>query len=952
MMITADVGVPAPLELIAFDGNPSKWVRATVRNSAGGLFTTVNLSHVGEGLYTGFWTPPALGYYYVNYIVYKDSGYLHEDPLYTRVTQLYRVTLPSTDPSAIANYIWEDLLSDHNSSGSFGWAINQILSKADPSVISTAVWQQFLADFDVAGTFGWAINELLTNFDPSTIAGSVWDEFVADHVIPNTFGDYFRATWNYARTITNEITHVIWGNHALYDLAVTHFNNLTGDIASLDGNVDALYPYINNAKTDILGAVTFNTSLLNQMAIQNATDKADILNQFPITNNKIDNIASLVGTLQNNTTVRFVVPDRLIKPDSGTKDYQFHLRLYDDVGNPEAPDATPTIRIRRLDTGVDIVVSDVMTQDGIKVGAYYYVHTISSGTNTYPMLVEATIIEGGITRYVPAVSEITEFESDLNAIQAQIAAVDTKVGTTNAYVSNPTYGLPALRTGELDILNALSAEAVTLGQIKARTDLIPNNIATVTDINDVLMQLAEKPTIDDIQARLDLTESTIMGTAGRTITDVYDKWDISTLMKTNDPRLNYLDAAISSRSTLTAAQVWGYGNRTLTDFTLDTNSIRNIWSYLASQANVPGSIGKLIADYLDASVSSRATALEVETLLSGVAQQSTLLDLQTSTDQNFTQVKGKLDNITTKVIGIKAKTDTIPPDPARESTILDNSTVIRTDISNLDVKVGQVKVKTDALPPDPAKETSVQARPTNPVLTTDPRLTNLDARVSTRSTLSSIDLAPLAKTSDVHTSEGHILDAVDDQTALINAVITLATAIKSRTDRIPVDPATITAINNATAEIIDAIGQIEAGEISAAAVWSYVNRTLTQDPSEFGPDISNLATKADVAAISMPSQYTNRMSTSFNPGSGLQEVIVWPEKNGLRVLAAGICQITIKDSLGATKWSQLSSTPSSDGVYRFINPMVLNSDENYYIIISIVVDGVPRVTQQAFVTIG
>ena len=919
-MIAAEAGVATPLEIMLFDGAAGKGVGVKVRTTSGTLIATHALSHVGEGLYTGLWTPPSDGYYHANYIVYTNPTLTVEDQNYSRLTETYKVSTPLT-----------------------------------PETVASEVWNQLLLDYSAPGSFGEAISILLANSDPQAVAGAVWDEFQVDHVIPNTFGDYFRAIWNYCRTITEEVVHAVWGLHALYDEMNTWGGNLNGNILLNGTKIDALIPVIHASEVNILAAVTHNTSLLNQMEIQDAEDLASIMTQFGITNNKIDAVGSLVGTLQNNTTARFIVPERLVKPTSGTKNYQFHLRLYDDAGNPEAPDLAPTIRIRRLDTGVDIVLGDSMTQDGVKVGAYYYIFPITAGTSEYPALVEASLTENGVVRYIPSVTEVTEFEADLNAIQAQLSTVDAKVTTTNSQLTNPSYGLPALKIGINDILSAIAAEGVVLGQVKAQTDLIPPDTATVDDINDVLMQLAEKPTIDDIQTRLNLTASSIKGPDGRTITDVYDRWDITTLAKTADPRFGFLDVPISSRSVLDAASVWGYASRTLTDFTLDQTSIGNIWSFLASQANVPGSIGKRIADYLDASISSRATALEVETLLAGVAQEDTLAGFVTTTQNNFTTQGSKLDNITGKVMAIQAKTNLIPPDPARQSTLEVGIVQVRDDITDQNLVLGQIKAKTGNLPVDPARETSVQARPINPVLTTDARLANLDAKISTRSTLSAIDLAPLAKTSHLSSVEAHLLGSNDDQTLLINSLIVTALAIKGRTDRIPIDPATLSALQAAETAILDAIAHIPGGGgggSSAEDIWSFHSRTLTQDPSDFGPDISNLATKADVAAIGAQSQYSNKMTTAYNPGSGMQEVLVWAEKNGERVSSTSNCNIIVKDSLGVTKWSQSSSSANADGVYRFINPVVVTSDANYYIIISIVVDSLARVTQQAFITIG
>jgi hypothetical protein len=74
-MIQADVGTNTPLELMLYDGDSTRAVRVTIRRTDGTFVTTVNLSHVGEGLYTGLWSPATIGYYHANYIVYTDGSY-------------------------------------------------------------------------------------------------------------------------------------------------------------------------------------------------------------------------------------------------------------------------------------------------------------------------------------------------------------------------------------------------------------------------------------------------------------------------------------------------------------------------------------------------------------------------------------------------------------------------------------------------------------------------------------------------------------------------------------------------------------------------------------------------------------------------------------------------------------------------------------------------------------
>lgn len=70
-------------------------------------------------------------------------------------------------------------------------------------------------------------------------------------------------------------------------------------------------------------------------------------------------------------------------------------------------------------------------------------------------------------------------------------------------------------------------------------------------------------------------------------------------------KIDNLDAAISTRSSHTAADVWTSTTRTLSSF---GTLIADLWAKLTSQLTTSGSIGKLIVDNLDATVSSRSDA--------------------------------------------------------------------------------------------------------------------------------------------------------------------------------------------------------------------------------------------------------------------------------------------------------------------------------------------------------
>jgi hypothetical protein len=71
-------------------------------------------------------------------------------------------------------------------------------------------------------------------------------------------------------------------------------------------------------------------------------------------------------------------------------------------------------------------------------------------------------------------------------------------------------------------------------------------------------------------------------------------------------RLDNLDAAVSSRSTLSASQVWSYSDRQLTS--LSTGLALSVWNVPSANVTASNSIGLRLRDNIDATISSRLAA--------------------------------------------------------------------------------------------------------------------------------------------------------------------------------------------------------------------------------------------------------------------------------------------------------------------------------------------------------
>lgn len=914
-MINIPTGSPAPFRLQLDDGVTNRFVRATIYDSTNSIIGTVDLTHLVNGMYVGqkIFTDP--GYYNVVYTVYLNNDFTGIDPYYCASSETFYAKDDSQSVESIAD----------------------------------AVWAKNLSSFNDPGSAGLLLKELYESNDPDAFANLIWDAPVSEHMLNGTFGLFISVIRQSTLGIVNDLASGSIGLNAIKQEVINRSNAVIAEVNQNESKIDLIIPVIDSAKSAIIAQVDENQILIENVASNAALNKNQIISEINQNEAKIDQAIGKVDALTNNTTARFIVPELLIKPESGLKSYQFHLRLFDSENNPEAPDTAPRIRIRDLSSGTDLVSNVPMIQDGTKVGAYYYDHTISSATATVPLLVEATVVELGKTRYIPSVTEVTEYGADLDAIQSQLSVVDGKVSDTQTKINNGVFGLQAIKNSIASVGDEVLTNRTLIQSIKIKTDALPANVATQADIAGVNTAISALPHMVDIANALELVRSAIMGPTNKSNTDVYNHFDTSDLLKTNDPRLLNLDAKVSTRSTMTAAEVWSYASRTLTSVAISTADMRKIWEVLVSDISTAGSFGRLFQDVLDAKVSSRSTVSQVQTLLSGVAQQTTLNQATSQIISEIDANEVKISTVLNLLNAIKPQTDKIVNAGATETNVTNTASALTSLISNIGLIINGIKLKTDTIPSDPARESTVSARPVNPLLTNDSRLLNLDAKVSTRSTLTLAQLNDLVTNAEMDITEARLTDKINAVKASIEALYTLTSDIPTNAEfAYKVDPlSTALQLSQVASAILNAIGSITTGGsggggISAADVWNYANRSLTAPVAITTAQFNEIAKTADA-------QYEHEISTIYN--NGQQEVMVWSKKNGQKIIGTN-CSIAIKDADGENIWGASSTTANEGGVFKFSSPIALASNKNYMVIITATVDGAPRTTQQSFFTVG
>lgn len=194
------------------------------------------------------------------------------------------------------------------------------------------------------------------------------------------------------------------------------------------------------------------------------------------------------------------------------------------------------------------------------------------------------------------------------------------------------------------------------------------------------------------------TDTGNIGTAGAGLTSL------------GDTRLANLDATVSSRSTLTAAGVWGYATRELTSFgtlvadiwahsartltAFSTTLAASVWDVLESAIATASSIGLKVKTNVDNTISSRLASASytapdnagITYILAESQSHPTLAEIEATT------VLAK----EATVAAVKAKTDNLPSDPASNTQVntrLATSGYVAPD----NTSITEIKAKTDTI---------------------------------------------------------------------------------------------------------------------------------------------------------------------------------------------------------------------------------------------------------------
>ena len=550
------------------------------------------------------------------------------------------------------------------------------------------------------------------------------------------------------------------------------------------------------------------------------------------------------------------------------------------------------------------------------------------GPNNLQSLKDATLTQGANNI---AATQTVGVKVDDVATNAAIYTTQILTETANIMAEFQPV-LTAISSSESTLIIEIDQnEAAIIGQIKPQTDLIIANPATTLDTDLIRNDLLAKLSTTHFDTELGTQTSSIKGPDNRNITDVFNgQRGTDNALLATDPRLDNLDALISSRSTVTEATIWAYSPRALTT-PIPVNA-SDVWDALTATMTTPGSIGSVLATNINATISSRSTLslAQLNTALIPIALDATVTSGNAAliTRMDLLDIEVLANN--TLLNSIKPQTDLIISGVATQAQVNTQFSTTNILISDVQADVDAIKLKTDNIPSSPATQAAVLAIPINPLLDNDPRIGLLPNLIN-------LDM-PL---SDIFTAlpVGYALQStLNDSTTTIRADISgLGVSIAAlpqttyfNTQFSKVDQ-TVTNTNlimgagfNPT---IDSLVNISVAQSAATAsdisdaVWSATTRDLTNYPA--------FATPADVTAsqdaiITGLTQYSCMMSTSLDIDLVSQEVLAWLNVNGMTVTNTTQAVLTIYDEHGIL-WTATVLAPDANGVFR----SVLNSSGLY-----------------------
>jgi hypothetical protein len=289
-----------------------------------------------------------------------------------------------------------------------------------------------------------------------------------------------------------------------------------------------------------------------------------------------------------------------------------------DTGVLTDADSMPTYRIYEDETATPILTGSMTKLDDANTTGFYTEGIACTSGNgfengkTYTIYIVATVDsdQGAICfsfkAYDHRKANVKQISDDGTAADDLELLVENSKGTDNkVLISTDAQDL----SGSLDVNTKLIEGSDATDQIRdavvddaTKIDASALNILsghapdnTIADVDNIPSAASVSDAVWD--------EAASGHTTGGSFGDKLQSKVPSGSINDYKADVSNLDVTVSSRSSHSAADVWGVATRTLTSF---GTLITDIWHHLASAITQSGSIGKQVKDSLDVTVSSRS----------------------------------------------------------------------------------------------------------------------------------------------------------------------------------------------------------------------------------------------------------------------------------------------------------------------------------------------------------
>lgn len=647
---------------------------------------------------------------------------------------------------------------------------NQIaaLNDLSSSQVAAAVWNALTAGYNVAGSFG----EFIQNFSVPTveqIADAVWDEPIVGHTTVGTTGKQL-ADAGAAAATPAEIADAVWDEAIADHLTAGSTGASLNSHTATDPKIDAILTAVNQINTET-----------DPSAIANA-----VWNQARASNTIAGSFGeALQGVL---STSRAALIDNL-----SLLDVAVSTRASGTVAGAISADTTEllnrltTTRASKLDF-LDATISSRATQ--ATVAALPNLTQIVNGVLDEPIAGHLTagtvgkaINDGVFTG--PTASAIAD------AVWDEATAGHNIVGTFGARLDVAI----SSRASDAD-MQAIKGAGFNGGtdSLESIRDSISGIVAggdaTLAKQNDILAALATKASQTSVN-NLQVSVNAIP----------------TNPLLTTDIRLNNLDQPVSSRLSASAFDVIkgaGFNASTDTleairdavDAGLDLSPVLTELTQIkgAGFASGTDSLSALEPKILAAQTAAQAAetaASNAESAVATKASQASVDALQVSVNARPTNplltTDPRLNNLNAPIANVVTQTQFNEIKGATFNAATDSLEAISNKVDAIDAgdatlaKQNQIIALFGGLALETTLQTArseIAAIPTNPLLTVDARLNNLDATISSRATDNDMQLIKGSGFASVDDSLAAIKDAISAANLDLSPVLSELTIIK------------------------------------------------------------------------------------------------------------------------------------------------------------------------------